>query len=315
MVRLSDRSFARRIDILSLQLFVAVCELGSIGKAAERESVAVSAISKRLTDLEAVVGAQLLYRHTKGVDLTPAGEMLLPHARSLLLGLQKLRVDLTEYGEGVRGHVRMQANISAIVQYLPEDLGTFVKSRPNVKIDMEEHLSLDIVRAVQQGSTDLGICSASAISTRPALQTLPYRKDELVLVVPRKHALARQTAVSFDTTLDFDHVGLHNNSSIALAMCDAASAANRHVQLRVQVTSLDAMCRMIQNGLGIGIMPRRAFKLTRGVGNLVCVKLRDLWAMRSLNLVSRDFAALPIITRQLVDHLRLAESRCRSASH
>ncbi|MCP3441118.1 LysR family transcriptional regulator [Bradyrhizobium sp. CCGUVB14] len=307
MVRLSSRSFARRIDVRSLQLFATVCELGSIGRAADRESLAVSAISKRLTDLEAFIGAQLLYRHTRGVNVTPAGEALLRHVRTILLKIRNMQIDLGEYGDGVRGHVRMQANLSAINQYLPNDLGTFLNLQPKVKIDVEEHLSVHIVRAVAEGDTDLGICSSSIIPASPRLETVPYRTDELVLVVPRKHALAQQCTVSFGATLDFDHVSLHKNSSIVLAMRDAAAAANRHVQSRIRVTSPQAMCRMIENGLGVGIMPRRAFKLERSVGDLVCVELREPWAIRSLNLVSRDFAGLPLASRQLVHHLRSAD--------
>ena len=121
----TERSFARRIDLTSLQLFVAVCELGSIGRAAEREFIAASAISKRLSDLEATLNTPLLYRHTRGVDLTPAGESLLHHARSVLYSLEKMQGELSEYADGVRGHVRVHANISAIVQFLPEDLGAF----------------------------------------------------------------------------------------------------------------------------------------------------------------------------------------------
>ena len=138
----SERTFARRIDLTSLQLFVAVCELGSIGRAAEREFIAASAVSKRLSDLEATLDTPLLYRHTRGVDLTPAGESLLHHARSVLFSLEKMQGELSEYADGVRGHVRVHANISAIVQFLPEDLGAFIAANmPQVKIDLEEHLS------------------------------------------------------------------------------------------------------------------------------------------------------------------------------
>ncbi|MDE2618284.1 MAG: LysR family transcriptional regulator, partial [Burkholderiales bacterium] len=121
-MKTADRSFARRMDLTSLQLFVAVCELGSIGRAAEREFIAASAISKRLADLETTLGTPLLYRHTRGVDLTPAGESLLHHARSVLYSLEKMQGELSEYVDGVRGHVRVHASISAIVQFLPEDL-------------------------------------------------------------------------------------------------------------------------------------------------------------------------------------------------
>ncbi len=299
----TERSFARRIDLTSLQLFVAVCELGSIGRAAEREFIAASAVSKRLSDLEATLQTPLLYRHTRGVDLTPAGESLLHHARSVLFSLEKMQAELSEYAEGVRGHVRVHANISAIVQFLPEDLGAFSRAHPQVKIDLEEHLSSEVIRAVQEGAADVGICNVG-MAAGLALQTVPYRQDELVLIVPRGHALARRETVAFEETLELDHVGLHSNSSIYLAMREAATAAGRTIRLRIHVTGLDAMCRMIHNGLGVGVMPRRAFTLMHGVGDLECVRLADAWATRDISLVARDFSTLPLTARLLVEHLR-----------
>lgn len=201
-MKVSERSFARRIDLTSLQLFVAVCELGSIGRAAEREFIAASAVSKRLSDLETTLGTALLYRHTRGVDLTPAGESLLHHARSVLFSLEKMQGELSEYADGVRGHVRVHASISAVVQFLPEDLGRFIRQHGEVKIDLEEHLSSEVVRAVQEGAADLGICHAAAVS-RGALDDLqlrPYREDQLALVVPRGHALAGHTNTSLPRT-------------------------------------------------------------------------------------------------------------------
>lgn len=303
-MRPTERSFARRIDLTSLQLFVAVCELGSIGRAAEREYIAASAVSKRLSDLEATLETPLLYRHTRGVDLTPAGESLLHHARSVLFSLEKMQAELSEYADGVRGHVRIHANISAIVQFLPEDLGAFSKAHPQVKIDLEEHLSSEVMRAVQEGAADLGICNAGISGLEHTLQVLPYRRDQLVLIVPRGHGLARAKAIPFEASLDADHVGLHATSSIYLAMREAAAAAGRTIRLRIHVTGLDAMCRMIHNGLGVGVMPRRAFELMHGVGDLECVRLTDAWAIRDIALVARDFSTLPVTARLLVDHLQ-----------
>ena len=304
-VKSSERNFARRIDLTSLQLFVAVCELGSIGKAAEREFIAASAVSKRLSDLEAALDTPLLYRHSKGVDLTPAGESLLHHARSVLFSLEKMQGELSEYADGVRGHVRVHASISAIVQFLPEDLGAFIRQHSGIKIDLEEHLSTEVVRAVQEGAADLGICNTA--DGAGELQTLPYRSDELVLIVPKVHALADEFAINFEQALDYDQVGLHSNSSIYLAMRAAAAAVGRTIKLRIHVTGLDAMCRMIQNGLGVGVMPREAFSLLHGLsresGGLIAVTLLDPWATRQIQLVARDFSTLPITARLLVEHL------------
>lgn len=302
-VKPSERNFARRVDLTSLQLFVAVCELGSIGKAAEREFIAASAVSKRLSDLEATLDTALLYRHTRGVDLTPAGESLLHHARSVLFSLEKMQGELSEYADGVRGHVRIHASISAVVQFLPEDLGRFAREHPQIKIDLEEHLSTEVLRAVQEGAADLGICNSAVLSAGHALQTQPYRRDQLVLIVPRAHDLARRSEIAFEETLDENHVGLHANSSIYLAMRDAAAARGRTLRLRIRVTGLDAMCRMIHNGLGVGVMPQRAFELMHGVGELECVQLSDGWAQRRIDLVARDFSTLPVTGRLLAAHL------------
>ena len=308
MTAASERSFARRIDLTSLQLFVAVCELGSIGRAAEREFIAASAISKRLSDLEATLGTPLLYRHTRGVDLTPAGESLLHHARSVLYSLEKMQGELSEYADGVRGHVRVHANISAIVQFLPEDLGVFRRDHEEIKIDLEEHLSAEVLRAVQEGAADLGICHLADGTSE--LQSLPYRDDRLVLIVPLNHPLAGDAGVigevAFVDSLDYDHVGLHTNSSIYVATRQAALDAGRTIKLRIHVTGLDAMCRMIENGLGIGVMPGHAFELMRGgVGRrLTSVALSDSWARRQIRLVARDFSTLPVAARSLVAHLQ-----------
>ncbi len=298
----SERSFARRIDLTSLQLFVAVCELGSIGRAAEREFLAASAISKRLSDLETALDTALLYRHSRGVTLTPAGESLLHHARTVLFGLERMQGELSEYAEGVRGHVRVHANISAIFQFLPEDLGTFARTHSQIKIDLQEHLSPDVLHAVQEGATDLGICNTGNHGAS-ALQSRPYRTDKLVLVVPQGHILSARNAIHFEEILDWDIIGLHAGSSISLSMRAAAAKAGRPLRQRIQVTGLDAMCRMIDNGLGVGLLPDRAFALMHGVGRLQAVPLQDTWAQRELRLVARDFDALPVTARLLAEHL------------
>jgi len=299
----SERSFARRIDLTSLQLFVAVCELGSIGRAAEREFIAASAVSKRLSDLETAVDTALLYRHSRGVTLTPAGESLLHHARTVLFGLERMQGELSEYADGVRGHVRMHANISAIFQFLPEDLGAFAQEHSQIKIDLQEHLSSDVLHAVQEGAADLGICNVAMASGALQLQSRPYRSDHLMLVTPAGHALSARSAIAFEELLDWDIVGLHANSSISLAMRAAAAAAGRPLRQRIQVTGLDAMCRMIDSGLGVGLLPDRAFELMRGVGRLAAVPLTDAWARRELRVVARDFDALPVTARLLAEHL------------
>lgn len=300
----AERSFARRIDLTSLQLFVAVAEEGSLAGAANREFIAASAVSKRMAELEDILGTTLLSRHARGVTLSPAGQSLLHHARSMLWGLDKMQSELGEYAAGVRGHVRVHASMSAIVQFLPEDLGRFARNHPQVKIDLEEHLSSEVERAVAEGAADLGICNTSPDGL---LQVRPYREDRLALITPTGLLSSSPShlpaAIAFADTLDYDHVGLHAGSSISLALHQAAARLGRTMRLRIRVTGLDAMCRMIANGLGVGIMPERAFRLIHGTSQLGCVPLTDHWARRHISLVARDFDTLPAMARALVEHL------------
>lgn len=303
----SERSFARLIDLTSLQLFVAVCELGGIGRAARQEYIAASAVSKRLSDLEAAVGTPLLQRRSRGAAPTPAGESLLHHARAVLFGLERMQGELSEYAEGVRGHVRMHANLSAIVQFLPEDLGAFARTHSQIKIDLQEHLSPAIVQAVAEGAADLGICNLPTHNETSGLQSRPYRSDRLVVVTPRMHPLAQRATVRFTEVLAFDIVGLHAGSSISLAMRAAAAQAGRPLRQRIQVTSIDAVCRMIDNGLGVGLLPDRAFALMQSLGTLAAVPLDEPWARRELSLVARDFDTLPASARLLAEQLTSTE--------
>ena len=287
---------------------MAVCELGSIGRAAEREFIAASAVSKRLSDLEATLDTPLLYRHTRGVDLTPAGESLLHHARSVLYSLEKMQGELSEYADGVRGHVRVHANISAIVQFLPEDLGAFTRDHEAIKIDLEEHLSSEVLRAVQEGAADLGICHAGRRRAANC-RACPTAHDRLVLIVPAGHALAAQRRHRLRRLAGLrPRRPAHQQLDLRGDAPGRAATPAARIKLRIHVTGLDAMCRMIDNGLGIGVMPRRAFELMHGGSAAAWSAWRctDAWAQREIRLVARDFSTLPVAARTLVEHLQAA---------
>src|SRR6202035_3914366 len=111
-----------RFDLLSLKLFVAVCESKSISRAAAREHIAASAVSKRISDLEELVKAPLFHRTTKGLEPTASAQALLRHARVVMRDLQRMESELAEHATGLCGRVRIHASVSTILQHLPRDL-------------------------------------------------------------------------------------------------------------------------------------------------------------------------------------------------
>lgn len=300
------KNLTRRLDLITLQLFVAVHEEGTLTRAAAREAIAVSAASKRLMELEDALGIGLFVRNAKGMALTAAGETLLHHARRMLFDVEKIGLELGEHIQGVRGYVRMLANLSAIIQFLPEDLHDFVSNHEQVKIDLEERPSNGVVQGIVDGVADIGICSMDTDTQR--LFSVPYRKDKLVVVMRSDHPLADRDQVAFADTLDYDYVGLHAASSINMRTHAAARACGRIVRLRIHVPGFDAVCRMVQANMGIGILPQKAYELFGRSLGLTAVALSDDWSERTLLLVTRDQASLSPVSRLLFEHLRCLEN-------
>ncbi|CDY75202.1 Transcriptional regulators, LysR family [Caballeronia glathei] len=300
------KNLLRRLDLTTLQLFLAIFEEGTLTRAAEREAIAVSAASKRLLELEQAVGAVLFERRARGMDLTPAGETLLHHARRVLRDIENIGIELAEHATGVRGYVRMMANLSAIVEFLPEDLRAFLSVHDQIKIDLEERPSGGIIEAVADSLADLGICSGDA-DTR-GLQATHYRHDRLVIVMRDDHPLAKRESIAFAETLDSDHVGLHSASSINMRTHLAARQAGKPLRLRIHVPGFDAVCRMVQAGMGVGVLPYDVYSAMGRPLGLAAVALDEDWAERSLIIVVRDAAALSPVSRLLFDHLRTVEA-------
>ena len=289
-----------RPDLSSLALFVRVAETRSITKAAGASHIALAAASRRIAQLEHQFGVQLLYRTAKGVELTPAGTAMLHHARQMLEKVGEMRAEISDYSKGVKGVVRVQANASALAQYLPDDLATFAAKHPAIRISLEEERSGAIAAAVQTGATDVGIVMEGAPAE--GLQLLDYRADILCAVVPRKHPV-RAKELAFAKLLDYDFVGLESSTVISQCMLEQARLADKPLRLRVQVKSFDVVARMIQAGLGIGILPEDAAKAFAKSMGLRLVRLTDAWATRRMFVAIRQGAALPAPARQLVDHL------------
>ena len=135
-------------DLISLALFLRAVETRSLSKAAEQSHIALAAASRRIALLEHRYRVILLYRSSKGVAPTPAGAALAIHARRMIEQADKLSADLSDYAKGVRGHLRIQANTSAITQYLPQDLAKFSAEYPDLKLELEENRSVQIVQAL-----------------------------------------------------------------------------------------------------------------------------------------------------------------------
>jgi DNA-binding transcriptional LysR family regulator len=299
--RSSGYHAAMQFDLTDLRLFVLTAQERNLTRAAARQHLSLAAASARIKSLEAQAGLPLLERQARGVRLTPPGEAFAHHARSVLRQSELLRAELREYGGGLRGHLRVFANTTAVSDFLPEILPGFLAAHPRVNIDLQEKPNAEIALGVRDGHADLGIV-AGRVDTL-GLEAIHFSTDRLMLVTPRRHRLARRRRVAFAETLDEDAVGMHHGSTLQTFLAQVTDALGKPLKLRIQLASFDAMCRMIGAGVGVGIVPESAARRNRESMGLALVELKDAWSVRERYILVRDRAALPGYARDLVDTL------------
>jgi DNA-binding transcriptional LysR family regulator len=291
-----------RFDLADLSLFRHIVEAGSITHGAERAHLATAAASTRVRNMEQAFGAALLVRGRQGVTPTQAGRTLLQHARTILAQAERLREDLGAYAGGLVGQVRVLSNTNALTEFLPETLSAFLAAHPQVSVDLEERLSDEIVGLIAEGVGDIGVVAGTVQAG--SLVTFPFRTDRFVLVTAREHPLAARREIGFTDALDYDFVGLDRASAIQRFLADKAARAGRPLRLRVQLRSFDAVCRMVERNVGVGIVPETTVRWAARAMAVKAVTLTDPWAVRELTICVRDFDALPPYARQLVQHMR-----------
>lgn len=287
------------LNLTTLQLFVRVAELGSLSRAADSANLAIGAISRRLTQMEDDLGVQLLVRNGRGVTLTPAGTALLAHANRILREVSVTVSDLSDYAQGLKGSVDILACTSAVAQFLPADLAAFGATQQKIRLNIQEAHSAEIISRIRSGVGGLGV-----IVEEPGLiglDTWKYRQDQLA-VVALPHVLFGSRSVRFHDMADMEFVQMGYDTANTRLLTRAAEAQGWPLRLRAAVDSYDTVCRMIQAGFGIGILPREAARHFVAAMGLKLVDLDEEWAQRQL-LLAADVSALSVSGRLLLDFL------------
>ena len=289
---------AMHFDLVDLRLMIRVAEANSLTRGAEAVYMSVPTASTRIKNIEDSIGIKLFYRTSQGVTLTLPGQAFVHHARLVLGQLEHLSGDLQEYAKGIKGHLRVFANTTALGEFLSPVLRAYLLAHPDVNIDLRERLSGDIVRAVSDGQTDIGIVAGTVRTEN--LEVIPYRRDRLVLVVPRDHPMAALPSVAFVDTLELEHIGLHESSAIHAFLRQICSGLHRTIRLRIQVGNFEAACRMIEATVGVSVLPESAARRHAETMAIQIVPLIDDWSLRAMQICVRSMESLPPFARDLV---------------
>jgi DNA-binding transcriptional LysR family regulator len=291
----------KKLDLTSLRLFVAVCQEQNIARAAEREFIASSAVSRRIAEIEAVIGLPVIQRQSRGITVTPVGETVLRYALAIIGNIEQMSAELSRFSSGAKGRVRVVANLSSIVQFLPEDVAAFGRAFPEVSIELEEENSADVLRIVGEHGADFGICNPVAGSE--AFEQVPYRQDRLAVLVPGAHRLAGAPRVAFDDLLADSFVGLRSESALTRLLTQQAASTGHQLDVKIRVSSLDALCRMVHAGLGIAVVPEQVGLLYVNALDVRLLSLSDAWAVRRLIMIFKARDQLSASAAALVGFL------------
>jgi DNA-binding transcriptional LysR family regulator len=292
---------SRRLDSTSARIFISIIEAGSLGRAAARENVVVSAISKRLSDLEDQLGVTLVERLPTGIRPTPAGEALAHHSRLILQALDRAHEEISEYANGVRGHIRVRVSPSSLVEGLAQKISDHLVLHPRIKIDLEEVPTPQIFGDVLEGRADLGV--APDILRPAEFQYVPYADYRLCIVVPQGHALASLRTVRYAEALTYDQVEQRNSSILTQLLDQAAKQSGLAKRTRIRVSSFESMCAMVGSGMGVGVVPSMFKAVQSRAHGVRFIPLSDPWADSKLVIVYRSLHSLPTAARSLLGHL------------
>lgn len=288
-----------RYELTDLKLFLEIAQARSLSTGAAAVHITASSASYRLKNLEQALGTALFTRTPRGMDLTLAGEAVLAHAREVFEGLERMHGDVGRFISGLKGHVRLAANSSALNGFATASIGRFLVLNPDVDADIEERQSETIPGAVLAREVDIGIFAGPTEVS--GLELHRYAMDRLVIAVPSAHVLADEQAVKLGAALEFDFVCMSRTSSNFLFLRDMALRSGKPLRTRLHAHSFEAVLSLVAAGLGIALVPTSVLV---GLPSGVCaVPLAEAWAGRALNLAVRAEGRLPSFAKALVQFL------------
>lgn len=296
-----------RYDLVSLSIFVAVAETQNLTHAARRKHTAVSAVSKRITELEQQVGTQLMLRLPRGVELTPAGHSLLYHARQIFRNLEQMEEELSDYAAGVRGHIRIFTISAALMQYLPRAISQFLTHYPQIDIDIEEHTGVGVVQGLIEGNADVGIFSSwTPVS---GIEVWPWQHDQLAVVVWPGHPLAKRSTLKMEDFLHEKIIGPHRDSAVSHIIEREARKLGKTLNIGLRVSSFASMAELVSQQLGLAVLPVNEISPASLHSGVRVIPLAEPWAKRELLVGIKDYQLASPSVKTLIESLTPAHRR------
>lgn len=272
-----DNPDPEALPLSHLAALVGVARHGSMSRAAQSLFISQPALTARIQRLESSVDAQLFIRSKQGTRLTPAGRVLLPYAERALASVERGREAVRAVASGGGGQLTIAAAPAVSTYVLPAMLHRFQAAHPRVRLSVRSGHSEDVLQMVLQEEVEIGLMRPIH---HPDITSAPLYEDELVLVVHPGHPFARRGRIRMkqmgsERLILFDRTSSYHEltSSIFRQAGIAPSSL-------IEVDNIDAAKRMVEQRLGIALLPRTSVEAEIGSARLRPVVVSDMRPVR-----------------------------------
>ena len=287
-------------SLVDLLLFSAVAEESCLTRGARKAHLSLPSASLRMKSLEEALHVTLFNRKPRGIELTPAGEILNQHVNEIKQTLARMENEIAPYARLRSGVIRIAANYGAMLDFLPVDIPSFLKANPGVQAHLEQKTSPEVVEEIARGRADIGVTAFEG--PYEGVKFRDYRKDELILAVPADHPLKDLETVDFSEALEYEFVTFDRDFAMQKFLYEKADEIGRVLKSRLEVEDPLILLRLVSEGLGIGVLSRKAFTSLSAYAKAVPVRLSNSWAQRE----SSESPSMRIPRSEVPGHLLLS---------
>jgi DNA-binding transcriptional LysR family regulator len=300
-----------KMDYDQLASFLEVAKLQSFSRAAEKIYRTQPAISAQVRLLEQECGEKLFDRSGKKVLLTPAGEILRRYAEKLLETQKEALQAIAELNQTPRGKLYIGANEATCLYVLPKTFARFKQLYPLVQISIYRNFSHKILQKVQEGAVDMGIVTLP--QTANNMDVIPVFRDEVQVVVPKNHPLAKKKSVTVDEVAHYPLI-LPKTGHTRIVLDRLLRPHRDRVQISMELASVETIKKFVGAGLGISLISRTYGQPEVAAGLLKLIPLEGQKLYRELGLIFRRDRYLSLPAKVFIEVVRDSTRASNSGS-
>ena len=285
------------MDIQNIRAFLAVADTGSFSRAADKLFITQPAISKRISTLEESLDCQLFDRLGKNIQLTQAGEALIPSYQRILAEIDQTERIVSSLRTNVSGHLRFGTSHHIGLHRLPPVLRQYTRQFPDVELDIQFMDSEQAAALILKGSIELALITLPDEIEKP-LTTIPVWADPMEVVVAQDHPLAKQKSVTIRQLIGYG-VLIQSHSTHTRNIIDEALKLTDDIKIIMESNYLETIKAMIQNGLGWGVLPESMID-----DSLQRIKIRGVKMERHLGILLHASRTLSSSANALLETLK-----------